>query len=307
MDAFDLRSLSRFVTIAEHKSFRSAAKALFVAQPTLSKQMARLEANLGVQLFDRGRWGLRLTHQGELLLVRARRLLDDVNSLQEIVDSPGEVLRIGAAANATGSFLAAFLGQWLTHNRDVQIRFVEDGAAGLRERLLNRECDLAILAAPLPTVFDRRFLRDVAVLAALPKDHPLAGTDEPLRVSELAHEPLLLKGEPFIATELFNALCRQHNIEPEVVCESSVGQTLAALAENGLGIAVMADTVDLRQFDLPKRYICSDDGQPLTFTLFAAWHKQHYVSPRMQSFIDGLEAHFTGARAEGPMTPPTTS
>lgn len=292
MDYLDVRALSRFVTIAEHQSFRSAAKALYVSQPTLSKQMQRLEADLSVKLFDRGRWGLRLTPQGEMLLIKAKRLLDDAASLQRISEASNEVIRVGAAANATGSFLAEFLGQWMAQNRDAEVRLIEDGVVGLRQKLLDREADIALLAAPIDSVFERREILEVAIQAILPRDHRLATSTEPLHVSELVGEPLLLKGEPFVATEMFKSACRLAGIQPRVVCESAVGQTLAALAETNLGIAIMADSVDLRQFDLPRRMLCTDDGLPLHFTLFAAWHRGYYVPPKLQSFIDGLAAYF---------------
>src|SRR5581483_8789366 len=71
----DLRLVGYFVVVAEHRHFGRAASALRVAQPSLSRQIRRLEQQLGVRLFDRTPQGTRLTEAGEVFLPRARALL----------------------------------------------------------------------------------------------------------------------------------------------------------------------------------------------------------------------------------------
>ena len=109
----DLEVLDQFVAIAEHGSYRAAARALFVSQPTLSRQMKQLEEELGVRLFERGRWGMHLTADGRKMLPRVRRLVADAKSLRTFANDSAEVVvRVGAAATAVGSFLAPFLTHW---------------------------------------------------------------------------------------------------------------------------------------------------------------------------------------------------
>src|ERR1700726_2121880 len=71
----DLRLVGYFVVVAEHRHFGRAASALRVAQPSLSRQIRRLEHQLGVRLFDRTPQGTRLTEAGEVFLPRAKALL----------------------------------------------------------------------------------------------------------------------------------------------------------------------------------------------------------------------------------------
>ena len=72
----DLRVLRYFLTVAKEQSFTKAAKQLHITQPTLSRQLAALEAELGVTLFDRGGHGITLTNEGILLKRRALEMVD---------------------------------------------------------------------------------------------------------------------------------------------------------------------------------------------------------------------------------------
>ena len=107
--SFDLRRLRYFVKVAELGSLTRAAAALHIAQPALSQQMRMLESELGVEVFERGPRGVRLTEAGKRLLVEARRLLDDMSAIAERIRDPGDpegqvVLGVG---QSIGSMLMA--------------------------------------------------------------------------------------------------------------------------------------------------------------------------------------------------------
>jgi DNA-binding transcriptional LysR family regulator len=288
----DVVSLTRFVAIAEHQSFRAASRALYIAQPTLTKQMQELEEGLGIILFERGRWGVRLTRSGEALLVRARSILEQVEDLPATIRDPFEVVRVGAASTAAGSFLAPFLGKWIPAHPEVQIRLIEDGLSGLVDRLRRRECDVALVASPVPEIFDYRPILNVQVHAIFPVGHELADTDEPVTVEQIARYPILVSGEGFLSTRLFRAACGLVGVDPVEIYQSPVGQTLAALVENGLGVAVLAESVDLRGFALPKRIVLGPGGAPLQFTINVAFEKRLHLAPGLQRFIGDLSTEF---------------
>lgn len=297
MERVDVASLSRFVAIAEHQSFRAAARALYIAQPTLTKQMQQLEASLGTTLFERGRWGVRLTKQGEALLIRARAILDDITNLPSIIGTPQELVRVGAAETAVGSFLAPFLGHWIAKHPEVHIKLIGDGLSGLLPRLRARECDVALLASPVPPEFEYFPIKQVQVQAVLPQAHQLAGTDEPLPVTELADLPILLNGDAYMSTQLVQAACKLTGVRLTEVYNSPIGQTLASLVENGLGVAVLADSVDLRAYDVRCRSLVLPSAEPLQFTINVAYQRTLYVPPGLAHFIGDL-ASFVGTESE---------
>lgn len=290
-DDVDLRDLEAFLAVVMHDGFRPAADALYVSQPSLTRRVKRLEDDLGVPLLDRGPWGIRLTGHGETLQIGARRLLDTVDEVRaNTVGTWNHTFVLGAAATASGSYLAEFLSNWIPQHRDVRMTMIEDGAKRLRQRLWDRQCDVALLAAPIPRQFEALPITRVRVQAVPPPGHPLAGASGPLSVDELDCEDLLVNPPSFLSSELLRSACRIRGIQPEVVYESSVGQTLAALAEAGLGTAIMSDNVDLRGFDLPFRILMNGQGRSLKFDLYISWVRERRLPPILLDFARDLSA-----------------
>jgi DNA-binding transcriptional LysR family regulator len=294
----DLRDLDAFTAVVEHGGFRAAADALDVSQPAVSRRIRRLEEALGVPLLERGPWGLRLTGHGEALrrgATRLRGVVDEVTA--ETVGTWDRTLVVGAAATVAGSHLAPFLSSWILAHPEVRVTMIEDGAVRLRQRLLDGECDVALLAAPVPGVCQALPITTIAVEAVLPMEHPLAGTSDRIPVTALRGERLLLNGPSFLSAELFLAAARAAGITMPVVYESAVGQTLAALAEAGLGVAVLADNVDLRGLGVRRRPLVAADGRPLAFDLAVAWIRGRPGDDVVVEFAGDLSGYTAGLRA----------
>lgn len=288
----DLQDLRCFVAVVENRGFRSAAQALHIAQSALSRRISRLEQELGQVLLERSRRGVRPTPHGELLLEGARRILAALDDMvARVSDNRITRLRLGCAATAAGSFLANFLATWIPRHPDVRVIMIEDGAQALRHRLAQGDCDLAIVARPIPAIFEHRLVKKVTLQALFPPGHRLARGSEPLNVRDLHRQRILVNLPTFLSSTLLMSACRAARVEPEVVYESSVGQTLAALAEAGLGIAIIGDSVDLRGFNLHRRYVCDNQGRLLHFHLHIAWLRERVLPRIAYKFIDDLTAH----------------
>jgi len=260
------------VSVASTGSFRTAASRLHTSQAAVSRAVARLERQLGVTLLDRGPRGAVVTPAGHGALAHARRIGTQVSLLRaDAAGGASTVLRLGAAATASGSYLAPFLASWIPRHPDVRVEVVEDGSAALADRLVAGDCDLAIVSGPVAPELEVVPIREVAVRAYYPAGHPL-DVDEPVvGARALAEHPLVLNPPGYLAGRLFLRECEASAVFPQVRYRSTVGQTLAALAEAGLGVAVMADSVDLRGFDLRSRMLTTANGYALSFTLAAAW------------------------------------
>ena len=241
----NFRHLRTFVAIAEAGGIARAGARLNLSQPAASRQILALEADLGVQLFDRIGRRFQLTSEGEDLLRQCRRLLTDADSLTEraraLKAGKTGILRVGSTPQAIESLLADFLPSYGRRHPGVEVHLVEEGAVRLPSRLERGDVHLIITAGD-ENRFQRRLLYPVYMLAVLSENHRLSRRAV-IDVAELADEPLLRLGRGFASRDWFDAACQTAHIRPRVFLESAAPQTLIALAAAGKGIALVPSTV----------------------------------------------------------------
>lgn len=255
-------------------SFRAAAAQLFISQPTLSRAVARLEQTLGASLLERGPRGVVLTRGGEVLAAGARRILDATAALrQEVLRPDSQSLVIGATATSARSLLTPFLAEWIPEHPDIRLSAVEGNDAQLEERLRNYDCDAAVISSKPTSGFEQLKLTTVDVMAVIPFGHRLSATHDPVSVLDLAPERLLLNGRGFPSTDLLLYAMEIAGHRPITSFECSAGQTLAAAAEAGMGIAVFGRTTSVQGLSVVPRPVLDSGGTPLKFSLHISWNQ----------------------------------
>jgi DNA-binding transcriptional LysR family regulator len=151
----ELRHLRYFVAVAEELHFRRAAERLYVAQPAVSEQIRKLEAELGVRLFDRTHRSVLLTDPGRALLVEARRVLQQADIAQLAArnarDSAGSRLRIGYVPDALPGSVPRALHQLCAVAPRVEVALETGPALDLIEAVRDRRLDVAVASLPAPT------------------------------------------------------------------------------------------------------------------------------------------------------------
>ncbi|WP_405463317.1 LysR family transcriptional regulator [Streptomyces jietaisiensis] len=191
----DLRLVRYFVAVAEHRHFGRAATHLHLTQPSLSRQVHRLEQQLGARLLDRTPQGNVLTAAGEVFLPRARSLLRSADQTVAATRAAAEPSRLLVGYTRGLIVTTAVRALRRRHpDAEVQAVFVEfgDSAAALREHRV----DAMVTRLPLPTEGLRvTVLREEIRMLLLPADHPLAGK-ESLGLEDIANEPLLRVPDP---------------------------------------------------------------------------------------------------------------
>jgi DNA-binding transcriptional LysR family regulator len=284
----DLEAVQAFATVVQYGGFRAAAQATFTSQSTLSRTVKHLEQELGVPLLVRGPSGITVTPHGAALLKGSHRLSALMREIEAAtVGGRDEVVRLGAAGPTAAQYLSDFIADWiLTHPRK-QLVLVEDGALRLQERLLEGQCDIAVLAAPVPRQLRHLPIRRAQVHAIIPPGHSLAGATGPLRIGSLDGQRILTGGNASASTAKALAAAHLAGVNLDVVYESSIWQTLATLAEKGVGIAIVGDNLDTRGRDLIMRPLHDGDGRAVTFDLRVAWDPAA-VSPIALQVARGL-------------------
>jgi DNA-binding transcriptional LysR family regulator len=247
----ELRHLRYFVAVAEERHFGRAAARLHMAQPPLSQQIRRLEAELGVTLLGRTTRRVELTPAGAAYLARAREILDAVDGAGREVRriDAGLVgrLAIGCVGSATYTLLPALARRLREHLPGIDVSFrgemlVPDQVAALDDGTL----DLALLRPPREQGPGLRMvpLRRDRLVAALPDALPLASRDQ----VELA----ALREEDFVAHpargrsvmhDVVVDLCRTAGFAPRIRHEVAETATMITFVAAGLGVAVVPEPV----------------------------------------------------------------
>jgi DNA-binding transcriptional LysR family regulator len=252
----DLRHIRTFVTVAELGTVSKAASRLHVAQPALSRQIAGLEDQLGLKLFDRVGRRLILTSEGEQLLNDCRGLLNYARAVgeQAQVLRRGDVgvLRVSASPHLIEGIFPEFLRHYAVRYPNVQVRLVDAAAGGEAFSMLDRgEVHLVQTIARALDPGDQRFagypLAPMEMLAAC---HPKLklGSDGAVEISRLAPHPLLQATPDFAMRRNFDAACRLAGFTPNNILECRAPHGLLAMAEAGHGVAIIPSALRIHRY-----------------------------------------------------------
>ena len=257
----ELRDFRLAVTASQHRSLRQAAEALNIRQSTLSRRLRDIERRLGVVLFERTNGGTRLTTMGLEFIVRAERILDEVDAeLRRLKSRSGcelGLLTIGVHASPSAGNMHAMLVDYRRRYPDVEVRTVDGSHDRLLRALAGNAVDVAIMTGQAVGWNDRMLpLWGERVIAALHNSHPLARQSR-IRWIELADERVLMPQqgpgpelERLLVAKLRNTVGSEH-----VVHQDASLDRLLTLRQRGLWPAPDVrgrDRSPLRKRRLPR-------------------------------------------------------
>lgn len=242
----DLKRIRNFVTLAEAGSFRRASERLHLAQPPLSVSIQKLEAELGTRLFDRGPAGVTLTVAGESVLREAKRLLfferQVITAAHDAISGIGGTLRIGFVGTTTFGMLQRLLPAYRAQYPAVELKLQEAPSVSIVEQLEHGSLDLGLVRAPVMAATSTTLvsLERESLIAALPKDHFLV-KHTAIRLNDLSGEAFLMYAEGAATSlrSLVMAACQRAGFIPRITQEATQVQTILALVESGLGVALV--------------------------------------------------------------------
>ena len=242
----DLRRLRHFVTLADTLNFHRAAEQLHMAQPPLSVSIQKLEAEIGARLFVRESTGVSLTPIGQQVLADARKVLFHSEQFSErarqVQMGTGGTLHVGFVGSATHGPLQKLVPRFRADYPGVELVLREATSVQILQQLEDRALDVGLVRLPLlasgaTRVFE---LERDSFVAALPRGHALSA-HEALQLAQLAHEPFILYA-PTGAAGLHSAVmlaCQRAGFVPRVSQQAVQIQTVLALVESGLGVALV--------------------------------------------------------------------
>lgn len=301
----DSRLYSGFIAAAELGSVTLAAQRLNLTQSALSRRIKALETSVGLKLFEKAGRGLRLTAAGEALKARMDAVLSAERSLRSLADDlkgdQAGLLRIGACSQMIELYLPGFLPRWMAENTGIEIRLEDGGGPELLERLRAGVLHLAVSAAPsvLPDGIAQVALGRLEFMAVARPDLLPAG-DGPIDIAVVLDRTILTLNRRHASREVFDAACRLLGRAPQVAMESYSPHSLFAMAEGGMGIAVVPSSARRFGAGLVARPIALKEST-VEFPICALWNRRAPMPAYGHRFVDALSAHI--AQEEGGARP----
>lgn len=279
----DLKVFEYFLTIIEEGSMNKAAKVLHITQPTLSRQIAQLENELQVLLFERQAKSLYLTREGLLFARRAREMLEleektfqEIHTLEE--DLQGELI-IGSGELAATSELLKLAAQFQKQHPKIQITVLTGNADQTREMIENGLIDFGLFLKPiyLKGVKSASWPTRERFCVVVPKEHPLA-LKQRVSPQDLVQEPLIFpyRKEPGDMVEKWLGKSKE---ELNISGYSSLSTNGSLMTLQGLGILLSIEGTPAHFHpDLVFRPL----EPPLETSVVLAW-KERFPQPPLQA------------------------
>lgn len=255
-----LEHLRSFEAVARLGHFTRAAEERFLAQPSLSRQVAALEAELGTALFRRAPAGISLTAAGEVLLPIARRMLGDAATAREQLDDLAGLrrgrVRLGATPTLCVSLVADVLAAYRTAHPAIELHITEGGSRSLVDALDEGALDLALTVtrgshdAPPATELLPLLSEDLVVISAAD-----AGEEErsELTLAQLARMPQVAFSRSYDLRVATDAAFAAAGLTPTIAVEGVEMDAVLRFVERGIGVAVVPAMVVIDRPGLRSR------------------------------------------------------
>ena len=221
----EVHQLRYFVAVADEGSFSRAAAKVRVAQPSLSQQIRKLEAEVGQPLFDRLPRSVVLTEAGRCLIDYARQILASIGDarrcVDELKDEVAGKLAVGAIPTIAPYVLPELVVKFQDHYPQVTLEIVEDVTDGITRRIEAGQLDVATASTCRPSASLRReSLGAEPLLALVPEKHPLAKKDL-VEFDDLKSQRFLLLHEMHCLSQQVNHLLESRRLRPQIALAGS--------------------------------------------------------------------------------------
>lgn len=247
----NLEQLRGFTTIARVGHFTRAAEDLHLTQPSLSRQIATLEQDLGSELFHRARGNITLTAAGEVLLPLARRMLaDEENVRLEMAELAGlrkGRVRLGAPPTLCVSLVAEVLGVFHRQYPGIELHLSEAGSKNLLDELDGGQLDLALIVTSEHAVAQKNLeslplLAEELVVIDSSSNPRLLGK-ESIDLKTLSRLPQIVFSQSYDLRASTMEAYSSRNLAPNAVLEGGEMDAVLRFVEVGLGVAIVPATV----------------------------------------------------------------
>lgn len=231
-----LQKLNAFIEVAKQQSFTKAAEALYISQPALSKQMRRLEEELGFSLFNRASYGVELTEKGKGMVEELTPLFGRIHQTVKQYQSHKDKIRFGSTPVLTSYYLPKYYDKLARGN--LHVTEIKDDSEDLLPLLEEGDIDAAIIQdTPSYKTLRSAYLFTDYFIAAIPVSSPLAEKQE-VTLEECLEESQIIPTKGPLS-EKVRSVMHEHDFTGEVI--ESQYHAMAGLVALGMGIAYLPE------------------------------------------------------------------
>ena len=265
----DFPQLEAFLEAANRGSFRRAADALYLSQPSVSARVQALEDEVGVALFHRTARGVRLTDMGRTFLPFAQRSMDTLRRGKEVLESVRQtstgILNM-ATARVIGTYvLPETLHKFHQLHPDANLHIKVGGSSEVLQMVVNEEVQLGLARFMQHPDVDALHLYDEEAVLVVHPEHPFARTGA-AAMAQVAQEPLIVydPGDPGSSYfQFINRVCRDAGVTPKVEMNLDSVEAAKNMVQLGLGISFLPRSGVRRELDSGSLSLIALTGTPV--------------------------------------------
>ncbi|WP_062110056.1 LysR family transcriptional regulator [Bacillus niameyensis] len=279
------QQLEYFQTVAEVQHFTRAAEMLSISQPALSRSIAKLEAELGVPLFDRQGRSVRLNRFGERFQIRVNRALKEIQDgkeeLKHRLHPDYGVVALSFLKSLGISVVPKMLNEFIQEAPQIRFQLYQQATKVMLDQLENGEIDFALSSmTESRTMIQWQYLWEEEIFVYVPSNHRLAKKGE-VQIRELEGEGFIAIKEGYGLRTISDRLFQQAGVTPNILFEGDEVVTILGFINAGLGISLLPDISKLDQSNIVRLRII-DSGSRRKIGL--AWKAGAYLSPPAERF-----------------------
>lgn len=246
--------LKTLLTVYKLGNYTSAAKALNLTQPAVSQQIALLEQEYGIKIFNRYGNKILPTSYGQILINYAKRIISIYKELDiKISDERKQVqsLSIGITHSLEGNIIPEVLATFASNNKGMQIKIITDSIKNLYEKLSTYEIDLAVIEGKISGDKLSKVLLDTdSLVAVISNDNPLS-KNTIIDINDLKKEKLILRTNKSATRNLFTSQLEVSNLSLDdfnVILEIDNTFSIKELVAKNIGVSILPKSICYHEF-----------------------------------------------------------
>ena len=283
----ELRQLEYFCTVSSLKNFTKAAHFLHVSQPSVTKAIQSLEAELNLLLFDRSQKHIALTEAGQVFLLHSKKILQDVQTAQKSMErfqtQNGGVIRFGVPPMVESYLFPNFFMKFQASNPNILLDLQECNTShSVEEKLDTDFLDFGIIfLKPEETLKNSLKLLDSEFYLCLSLNHKFAQVQQ-ISFSELKNEKFILQPKGTVQNLVTMELSAEAGFAPNVLLNTSQLKTIKELVSGGVAVALLPKFVITNS----AKFKAVPVVPPVKFKVALAWSRFKALSPLGTRFLE---------------------